>query len=255
MMCYFFINASMNLLKRRRCLESIPKMISAIIVITMSFVCANVYGDNKSIPGCVGNQELQKKRSEELQQLLKDHKADANRFTRLLKNGRLENSKVSREVSDRSLNRRKRVGEIFGEGCINSAEDYYAAAQIFTGSGCVADHSYQSYVWFSKADNLGLEDAKKMIAPAVDSYLTQTSKKQLFGSLCVMEKSKKGEACCCLYETETSFPDELRKKYSGYTLKEQHKSLQEKMLPMKLCPNTCGDYLAEVKKGTIPGLW
>jgi len=42
------------------------------------------------------------------------------------------------EVQNRDLSRRKRIGEIFGEGCLNSAADFINAAMIYQCSGLIA---------------------------------------------------------------------------------------------------------------------
>ena len=54
---------------------------------------------------------------------------------------------------EHDLIRRKRVGEIFGEGCFKTAKDYSAASLIFQ-HGDTPDHYYQA-LWANRAVELG----------------------------------------------------------------------------------------------------
>lgn len=81
----------------------------------------------------------------------------------------------------RDLKRRKRVGEIFAEGCLKTADDFAAAAMIFQ-HGTSPDHFYQTFVWSKRGVDLGDDKQKKLVALAVDRYLVNIGHKQLFVS-------------------------------------------------------------------------
>jgi hypothetical protein len=74
---------------------------------------------------CTQGSYLQKSRSRELQHLRADDQLDREGF--------LETSteKEIAKLQKKDLERRKRVAEIFAEGCLKSAEDYMAAALIY----------------------------------------------------------------------------------------------------------------------------
>ncbi|HAT1659748.1 TPA: hypothetical protein I8034_000467 [Legionella pneumophila] len=153
------------------------------------------------------------------------------------------------KISKRDAKRRKRVGEIFGEGCFHVGEDYNHAALIYQ-HGDNPDHFYQAFIWSIKASELGVVDAKQFSALAIDRYLNSIGKKQLFGS-----QAMKINGCFCMVPVESTFPDATRQNYAGFTLKDKYNwiaSLNED----KNCSNTeCDLNLLDSAQGTIPGFW
>lgn len=196
---------------------------------------------------CVDNLKLQQARSRELQQLVIADQLDRkeNASTLIDKNWD--------KINKRDLARRKRVGEIFGEGCFKSSKDYLAAAFIYQ-HGDIPDHYYQTYIWAKRAAELGDENGKGMAALAIDRYLISIGKKQLFGSQFYIEKLKPNEECFCREAVEPSFPDSLRVAYSGITLKKRYDRDVE-FLGLKHCPEKCSATLKPTLKGDVPGLW
>ena len=204
---------------------------------------------------CVDNPELQKARSLELQKLVA-----ADQARRVSKNGELiDLSKVDwNKFNIEDLATRKRVGEIFAEGCLTTAKDYLAAALIYQ-HGNIPDHFYQTYIWAARAAKIGgneaeIKSAKELVALAIDRYLVSLGNKQLFGTQFHSASSENPRVC--MSQVEPSFPDALRKEYLGQSLHER--SLQNFALfnKGKNCPNVeCSKNLKPTPKGTFLGLW
>jgi hypothetical protein len=116
------------------------------------------------------------------------------------------------------------------------------------------DHFWQTFNWSRRAyeisDNPG---HKELIAKAVDRYLVNSGKKQLFATNAMMPY---GETCWCLYQTESSFTDLLRVEYVGKTLQDALKWVDE-LNRDRNCPaaRQCSAELAPTPKGSIPGFW
>ncbi|KTD17759.1 hypothetical protein [Legionella jordanis] len=79
------------------------------------------------------------------------------------------------QIRKNDLERRKRIGEIFGEGCINNGEDYAAASLIYQ-HGDVSDHYYQAFHWALLAKEKGVSKAKYLVALTLDHYLVSIGK-------------------------------------------------------------------------------
>lgn len=107
--------------------------------------------------------------------------------------------KQAMEVVKRDRVWRKKVAELFAQGCLKSTDDYYHAATVFQ-HGEVPDHFFQTFIWASKAFKAGKEDAGTMAANGADRYLMKLGFKQLFGGQAVTEKTGKGfeRDCFCL---------------------------------------------------------
>lgn len=185
-------------------------------------------------------------RSKELAQIVKDDQHDRENFS----------SKTPEEMQEmvkHDVVRRKRVGEIFGEGCFSKAKDFAAAALVYQ-HGDVPEHFFQTFIWAKRAVELGDPTQKRMMALGIDRYLVNIGKKQLFGS----QATKDGltaEACWCLQQVEESFPDHLRKSHTGKSLKEAMEWVQE-LNAGKSCPDQqCTKELQSSPKGTVPGFW
>lgn len=243
------------------------KLIPILLLVILGFVFSTAVAANstknskdeaKKIPitlTCVSDPKLQQARSLELQQL---HAAD--QALRVSKNGEpIDFDKIDRnKMQKQDLAHRKRVVEIFAEGCLKSAADYLAAALIYQ-HGDVPDHYYQTYIWVTRAIKLGIngaevKSAKSMAALAIDRYLVSLGNKQLFGSQFSMAQPK--DQCWCIDQVESSFPDTLRKEYLGQSLLERSRDSFAMFNKGKNCPNVaCSKNLKPTPKGTVPGLW
>lgn len=183
-------------------------------------------------------------RSQELQSIVKADQKDR-------ENSQSKTPDEMSTVAVRDEARRKRVGEIFGEGCVSKAEDYAAAALVFQ-HGDTPDHFFQTYLWSKRGVDLGDSSQKRMMALGIDRYLVNIGHKQLFGS----QATKPGpEACWCVQQVESSYPDKLRKQYAGKSYVEALGWLKE-LNAGKKCPNKeCPEELKRSAKGTVPGFW
>lgn len=157
------------------------------------------------------------------------------------------------EVVRRDEYRRKRVGEIFGEGCFSKAEDYAAAALVYQ-HGVVPDHFFQTFIWSKRGVELGDEKQKRMMALGIDRYLVNIGHRQLFGSQANRPGSDPN-GCWCLQKVEKSFPNRLRRQYAGKSLAEAFEWLKE-LNAGKKCPiRECTESLKTSPQGIVPGFW
>ena len=189
--------------------------------------------------------EIQEARSMELAELVKADQNEREHWENL-------SDDEKRQIAENDLMRRKRVGEIFAEGCFKTAEDYAAASLIYQ-HGDVPDHYFQAFVWANRAVELGDLQQKYLVALTIDRYLVSIGKKQLFGSQAFA--SSDTDWCFCLEPVESSFPDSNRVNYLGKQLSDQYEWLAS-INQGKSCPNTeCPTQLKSSPQGTVPGFW
>lgn len=190
---------------------------------------------------CFDDPERQTLRSQELQTLVKADQDD-------------RNDPIDWErVHPRDEARRKRVGEIFGEGCFKTAEDYAAAALVYQ-HGNVPDHFFMTYLWAKRAVELGDSSQKRLMAMGIDRYLVNIGHKQLFAT----QTSKPALAnCWCLDDVEKTFPDKTRVKLAQRSLSEmlQWVELLNKDQPACKPAKICAEKLKPSPRGTVPGIW
>jgi hypothetical protein len=190
-----------------------------------------------------------KARSEELQKIVAHDQSDRKDPDRIFKDPVFRD-----KVFTRDLKRRKRVGEIFAEGCLKESRDFAAAALVYQ-HGNVPDHYFQTYIWSSRAVTLGDESQKNLMGLGVDRYLVNIGQKQLFAS---QANKKNTSKCWCLQQVEPSFPDERRVALGHRTLSEALDWIKvlNKNEPSCLEPKQCDDDpLKPTLPGSIPGLW
>jgi hypothetical protein len=161
-----------------------------------------------------------------------------------------EGNVMTAGAGERDLARIKRVGEIFGEGCLQTGPDYNAAALVFQ-HGHAPDHFLQTYIWASRAVALGDESARWLISRGIDRYLQNTGRKQLYAS----QVFSLNGGCNCLWPVEKSATDEDRTKIGAKTYAEQLKWI-DGMNDGKSCPpaGECDVAADSVPKGSIPGV-
>jgi len=193
---------------------------------------------------CIYDEDVQKKRSLELERLRQKDQEERDNF--------FEKTREELEqLIKHDLKRRKRVGAIFGEGCIKTANDYVAAATIYI-HGDTPDHYFQSYFWGQKAYQMGSDDGTFFMTRAIDRYLLSLNKKQLFGT---QVQAFSFDGCYCIPPVELSFPDSLREKYKTPTIEQQLKMLSQ-LNEGKYCPQSeCDMALDDSPKGSVAGFW
>lgn len=218
-----------------------------IILCVLSFgICAQAFSAKGVDQTCLNNPTIQNECSNELKKLLKADQKERKEMGQA-------NSVDLIYIAKNDLLRRKRVGEIFGEGCLKTPSDYLSAALIYQ-HGSVPDHYMQAFIWAKKALDLGEPNAKSLMAVAIDRYLVSVGKKQLYGSQ-VFVLLDSPARCYCLQSVELSFPDERRKTEYGRSLKESFEWLAS-LNAHNNCPDTyCERELAQVPEGSIIGFW
>lgn len=197
---------------------------------------------------CLGDPPRLTARSQELAAIVKADQDDRNEWEK-------KSAEHMAAVTQRDVARRKRVGEIFGEGCFSKAEDYAAAALVFQ-HGDVPDHFFQTFLWSKRAVELGDSKQSRLMAFGIDRYLVNTGRKQLFGSQ-ASKPDLKPETCWCLEQVERAYPDRLRAQHAGKTLAEAREWLNE-LNAGKSCVAAsweCNKALKASPRGTVAGFW
>ncbi|MBN8542513.1 MAG: hypothetical protein J0L82_19135 [Deltaproteobacteria bacterium] len=156
-------------------------------------------------------------------------------------------------VQPRDEARRKRVGEIFGEGCFKTSEDFAAAALVYQ-HGTIPDHFFQTFIWAKRAVELGDPKQKWLMAAGIDRYLVKSGRKQLFATQASKENAR---PCWCLEEVESTFPEKLRIEYGKKSLREMLAWVQSLNLGNTACKSIdfCEKGFKDSPKGSIPGFW
>ena len=218
-----------------------------ILFVWLYCICSNTFAEDSSpYLSCLDKPEMQALRSQELTELVNADQKERDDWDNLTEDEKLK-------MSENDLGRRKRVGEILGEGCFKTPEDYAAASLIYQ-HGNVPDHFFQAFVWASRAVALGDLNQKHLVTLTIDRYLISIGKKQLFGSQAYASEATGW--CFCIEPVESSFPDAVRKEYAGASLQDKYDWLASKN-EGKDCTNTeCTNIaLQPSPQGTVPGFW
>lgn len=154
----------------------------------------------------------------------------------------------------RDEERRKRVGEIFGEGCFQRAEDFGAAALVFQ-HGDMPDHFFQTFLWSKRAVELGDKSKMNLMALGIDRYLVKSDRKQLFGSQAFALEMSNPKSCYCMEPVEHEFPDTIRKQFTGKSLKEAFAWVSSLNSGKNCAIKECPAERRPSPRGTIPGFW
>ena len=221
----------------------------SLIVISMYLIgCATQsLAKSSEFKPCQTDPTRQQARSKELSEIVNADQNDRENFFQ-------KSPEELQEMALRDVERRKRVGEIFGEGCFLKSNDFASAALVYQ-HGDVPEHYLQAYVWAKRAVELGEGNQKSLMGLAIDRYLVNTGHKQLFASQANKVDIKNPNSCWCLQQIEPSFPDDLRKAVTNKTFKEAFDWLAE-LNKGTSCPNIeCSQELKPSPKGIIPGFW
>jgi hypothetical protein len=152
---------------------------------------------------------------------------------------------------DRDGDQRAAVAAWFARGCLSTAEDFMSAATVFQ-TGTAPEHKLQTFLFASRAHELGHPDAVRTMVSALDNYLVSIGHKQLFGSD-VITRGTTG--CTCLYAVEQSVPDFVRASFGVEPLNTLIDQTALKNGGRNECPTICDDALAPTPKGSVPGIW
>lgn len=226
--------------------KNIFLMVAIFSPICSNFSFASSFSDPIFI-SCPNDPLRQTLRSNELQAIVSEDQKDRMQPVDLEK---IDWAKVL----PRDESRRKRIGEIFGEGCFKEAKDYAAAALVYQ-HGVIPDHYFQTFLWAKKAVELGDPSQKWLMAAGIDRYLVNTGHKQLFATQAA--KIDMNDECYCLEEVEKSFPEKIMVSYTKKTLKDALEwvdSLNHSLANCKPTP-VCKKNLKSSPAGTVPGFW
>jgi hypothetical protein len=208
-------------------------------------------GGMEQVAPCRVNPKVQEQRSQELQRIFQGDQEDRAEIEAHPEIP-LTQAKVI-AIGRRDLKRRKRVSEIFAEGCMNSAQDFSAAAMVFQ-HGTSPDHFFQAYVWSKKAVDLGDQSQRYVVALGIDRYLVNIGHKQLFGSQAIKEDP--AGPCWCLLAIEPDFPDSVRTDYTVRTKAAAVDWVKNTLNRGVSCLDIeCKKELLPSPRGTVPGLW
>lgn len=216
------------------------------ILITLQLcACTSVpfpaHAESSAFITCPQDPARQKLRSEELQAIVKEDQQD-------------RTPPIDwQRVAPRDEARRKRIGEIFGEGCFKEAQDYAAAALVYQ-HGVIPDHFFQTFLWAKKAVELGDPSQKWLMTAGIDRYLVNIGHKQLFAT----QASKPNMTdCWCMEEVETTFPEKTRIKYAKKSLKQALEWVDSLNEGAPACQPAkfCNKGFKASPTGTVPGFW
>ncbi len=222
-------------------------LISIVCLLTGCVTAPIANAANGLLLPCLNHKTRLETRSTELSSIVKADQDDR-------ENWEHKSQEEMFEVQKRDLIRRKRVGEIFGEGCFSKAQDYAAAALVFQ-HGDTPDQYFQTFLWSKRAVELGDPSQKKIMAWGLDRYLVAAGQKQLFGSQYTRPNIADPHSCFCIYPVERSFPDKLRSEYTDRVLPDYFAYLK-KLNDGKICPNNeCDTNLKASPQGTVPRFW
>jgi hypothetical protein len=190
---------------------------------------------------CPSDPARLKARSDELQAIVKQDQQDRTEPINWEK------------VSPRDEARRKRIGEIFGEGCFKEAQDYAAAALVFQ-HGVLPDHFLQTFFWARKAVELGDPSQTRLMVMGLDRYLVNSGHMQLFATQASKQDT---DDCWCMEEIEKSYSEKDRQQYAGKSLAEAMAWVDSLNKNSPKCKPTkiCAKNLKASPRGTIPGFW
>jgi hypothetical protein len=221
------------------------KTLIGCVVVIVSLPIARA-DDSQPYKNCLEDPARQEARSRELQEIVNADQSDRSAAPNIPE-GQWP------DILNRDLKRRKRVGEIFGEGCFKNSADYAAAALVYQ-HGDQPDHYFQAYIWSKRAVELGDASQKRLMALGVDRFLVNTGKKQLFAS----QASRPFDSnCWCLQPVESAFPDAKRKEFNAYSVKEALQWI-DSLNAGRGCPaatECVNSDLTPTPPGSVPGIW
>jgi len=224
---------------------------SIFLPVLVLFLSHASYAADDIMPSsCQTDAKLQGLRSKELQSLYQGDQDDRKEIEAHL--DRKWPMKMMQKMAKNDANRRRRVADIFAEGCINSAADYAAAAMVYQ-HGIAPDHFFQTFLWSKRAVELGDPTQKHLMALGIDRYLMNINQKQLFGSQA--KKLNNDDTCWCLWPVEPTFPSAKRAEYLGQSV-DQKMSWLKDINGKNQCPVAeCKVDAKPTLSGFVPGFW
>ncbi len=178
--------------------------------------------------------------------------AQADQADRMDSDGKSKNDIDWKVVSKRDRERREQIAKISADGCLKTAEDFAGAAIVYQHGNLPQDY-FKAYSWSNKAVALGLEGYKTLAAMALDRYLMNIGRKQIYAS----QATERG-GCWCLWPVEQSATDEDRRRMLRPGLSEELNWIDSLNAAdgKTSCPKQeiCSAEAAPVPHGSLPGV-
>ena len=161
----------------------------------------------------------------------------------------------------RDRERRVEVAGIYARGCLKTGQDFHDAALVFQ-HGNVPMHYRQAAMFAQEAVARGDTEAQWLVPRAVDRYLLNTGRMQLFGTNTRANRLRDsdgnmldGYGPSCLPATVDASFDPVRVRYGEPTLAEVRAKLAERNAEHGGVTPTCEGNPVEPERGLFPGIW
>jgi hypothetical protein len=155
------------------------------------------------------------------------------------------------------LDNRKEVAALFAEGCFTTGRDYHNAAVVYQ-HGEVPEHYYQTFVWASRAVQLGDSEARWLIPRAIDRYLMNSGFKQLYATNLINDRffgpvPDSVKVTWCVWPNVSGITDRQRRALGVSTVGQQ--VARAKGMNTGVSSGTCTIQVPDPPRGTFPGYW
>jgi hypothetical protein len=155
------------------------------------------------------------------------------------------------------LANRKEVATLFAEGCFTTGRDYHNAAVVYQ-HGEVAEHYYQTYVWASRAIQLGDTQARWLISRAIDRWALNSGYKQLYATNLVTESffapvNEASQKTWCVWPNVSRITERQRRMMGVSTLAQQIARAQA--MNGGAGTGLCAIQVPDPPRGIFPGYW
>lgn len=159
------------------------------------------------------------------------------------------------------LENRTQVAILFAEGCFTTGRDYHNAALVYQ-HGEVPEHFFQTFVWASRAVQLGDMEARWLIPRAIDRWAINSGYKQLFATNLVTESyfapvTEASAKTWCVWPTVASITDRQRAALGVATLAQQVTRAKRMTTGSVTSQNdgVCAIQVPDPPFGLFPGYW
>jgi hypothetical protein len=155
------------------------------------------------------------------------------------------------------LDNRKEVATLFAEGCFTTGRDYHNAAVVYQ-HGEVPEHYYQTFVWASRAVQLGDAEARWLIPRAIDRWALNSGYKQLFATNLVTESyfgrvTELSQKTWCVWPNVSGITDRQRRALGVGTMAQQ--VTRAKGMNTGESSSICTIQVPDPPLGMFPGYW
>jgi hypothetical protein len=155
------------------------------------------------------------------------------------------------------LANRKEVATLFAEGCFTTGRDYHNAAVVYQ-HGDVPEHYYQTFVWASRAVQLGDSEARWLIPRAIDLWSLNSGYKQVFATNLVTESffgpvTEVSRKTWCVWPNVSGITERQRREVGVSTMAQQ--VARAKGMNTGASSGICTIQVPDPPRGMFPGYW